>query len=80
MQRTIIDRRLNPDGKNLSNRQRFLKKAKDSLRKSVSEGLTGRSITSDDNQNVNISDDGITEPVFRNDSRTGHKDLILPRQ
>jgi len=77
---TIIDRRLNPNGKNLGNRQRFLKKAKESLKKSVSDSLAKRSITSDNDQAVDISTDGIREPTFRNNSSTGNREYILPRQ
>jgi uncharacterized sporulation protein YeaH/YhbH (DUF444 family) len=75
---TIIDRRLNPGGKNLSNRQRFIKKAKEQLKKSVKDGLVGRSITSDEDQDVHISQDGISEPVFQHDRKTGKREFILP--
>jgi len=75
---TIIDRRLNPGGKNLSNRQRFVRKAKEQLKKSVKDGLVDRSITSEEDQNVHISQDGIYEPAFHNDRKTGKKDFILP--
>lgn len=74
----IIDRRLNPGGKNLSNRQRFLRKATEQLKKSVKDGLLDRSITSSDDQNVHVPSDGIYEPSFRNDSGTGSKEYILP--
>jgi uncharacterized protein len=31
----IVDRRLNPSGKNLANRQRFMRRAKAQIRKAV---------------------------------------------
>ena len=33
----IVDRRLNPSGKNLANRQRFMRRAKSLIRKAVHE-------------------------------------------
>jgi len=58
MSHTIIDRRPNAGGKNLGNRQRFLKRVKEQLKKSVSDGLLDRSITSNDDQSVSIPKDG----------------------
>jgi uncharacterized sporulation protein YeaH/YhbH (DUF444 family) len=79
MSHSIIDRRLNPSGKNLGNRQRFLKRAKEQLRKSVKDGLLDRSITSSDDQDVNVPvSDGTHEPTFRHNHKTGNKDFVLP--
>lgn len=75
---SIVDRRLNPSGKNLSNRQRFLRKAKEALARSVKDGLLERSISSHDDQNVTVPSDGTHEPHFRHDHTTGKNDYILP--
>lgn len=75
---TIVDRRESPGGKNLGNRQRFIKKAKEHLKKSVQDGLAKRSITSSDDQEVTISHDGVHEPAFHNDRKTGKKEFVLP--
>ena len=40
----IVDRRLNPTGKNLANRQRFMRRAKSLIRKAVHESSANRSI------------------------------------
>jgi uncharacterized sporulation protein YeaH/YhbH (DUF444 family) len=40
----IVDRRLNPSGKNLANRQRFMRRAKSLIRKAVHESAASRSI------------------------------------
>src|SRR6478736_3668260 len=40
----IVDRRLNPSGKNLANRQRFMRRAKSLIRKAVHESSASRSI------------------------------------
>jgi len=38
----IIDRRLNPGGKSLANRQRFIRRAKSLIRKAVHESTASR--------------------------------------
>lgn len=78
MSHNIIDRRLNPGGKNIGNRQRFIRRAKEQLKKSVKEGLSDRSITSDGDQNVSIPTKGISEPWIHHNPSTGKKDHVLP--
>jgi len=78
MDYTIVDRREAPGGKNIPNRQKFIERAKDSLRKSVKKGLQDRSITSADDENVKIPTKSITEPRFRNKHGTGNADYVLP--
>lgn len=74
----IVDKRKNPSGKSLNNRKRFIERSKENLRKSVKDGLDGRSISSDDGQDVSIPVDSIHEPSFRNDHSTGDGDYVLP--
>ena len=62
---TIIDRRPNPGGKNLGNRQRFIKKAKEQITKEIKKGVLDRSIKSSDGQVVHVTSDGISEPEFK---------------
>ena len=40
----IIDRRLNPKGKSLPNRQRLLRRLKAQVRKAVSQSIAGRRV------------------------------------
>ena len=40
----IVDRRLNPGGKSLANRQRFLRRAKDMVREAVRNAAGDRSL------------------------------------
>jgi len=75
---TIIDRRVNPKGKNLSNRQRFIGRTKDWIKKKVRERSSGRDITSDEGESISISGDDISEPVFDYDRHVGDWDRILP--
>ncbi len=75
---TIIDRRVNPKGKNLANRQRFINRAKGWIKKKVLEKSTKRSITSKDGEDISISSTGIEEPNFDYDHNTGSWDRVLP--
>ena len=76
---TIIDRRKNPGGKSSGNRQKFLKRTKDEIRKSIHEKLGGRSINgSGDDQDVPINRKGISEPSFGHKSDSGSRDIVLP--
>ena len=61
----IIDRRLNPDGKNLPNRQRFLRRARKIVRDAVRKASSNRGIREIDGAGVVvIPGDGIDEPSF----------------
>ena len=76
---TIIDRRKNPGGKSSGNRQKFLKRTKEQIRKSIHEKLGGRSIKgSGDDQDVTINRKGISEPSFGHKSDSGSRDIVLP--
>jgi uncharacterized sporulation protein YeaH/YhbH (DUF444 family) len=74
----IIDRRLNPRGKSLENRQRFLRRAKAHLQRAVREASQSREIR-DVMQGgaVSIPVDGMHESRFRSGSG-GTRDHVLP--
>jgi uncharacterized sporulation protein YeaH/YhbH (DUF444 family) len=75
----IIDRRKNPAGKSIDNRQRFIKRVKENLRKSVREAIKNRKITDiDSEEKVNIPIKDIREPVFRHSRTGGNKTHIHP--
>lgn len=74
----IIDRRKNPSGKSLSNRQRFLRKVKKHLRDQVREAMNSRKIKSKDGEEIVVPGDGINEPNFDYDRNTGEWERILP--
>jgi uncharacterized sporulation protein YeaH/YhbH (DUF444 family) len=74
----IIDRRLNPKGKSLPNRQRLLRRLKEQVRKAVAQSIAGRSITEiDSDQSVPVSVEGIGEPTFHK-GPSGTRDIIWP--
>ncbi len=75
----IIDRRLNPSGKSLANRQRFLRRARAQIMKSVREASGGRSITDVvGGERVSIPMDGLREPSFHRSAKGGVRDTVLP--
>lgn len=75
----IIDRRLNPKGKSLANRQRFLRRAREQIRKAVREASSGRSITDiDGGEGVSIPMDDLHEPSFRRAGHGGVRDYVVP--
>ena len=75
----IVDRRLNPSGKNLANRQRFMRRAKSQIRKAVHESTAKGSIKdADDGGEVVLPAQGVHEPQFRRSSHGGLRDHLLP--
>src|SRR3954451_8170127 len=75
----IVDRRLNPSGKNLANRQRFMRRAKSQIRKAVHESAGSRSIKdADEGGEVVLPAQGVHEPSFRRGSSGGIRDYLLP--
>lgn len=74
----IVDRRLNPGGKSFSNRQRFLRRVRDTVERAVREASRERSIEDLENeQEVTIPADGAREPVFRHTAGE-RRDFVLP--
>ena len=64
----IVDRRLNPGGKSLANRQRFMRRAKSLIRKAVHEGAASRGIKdADEGGEVSLPAQGVHEPAFHRD-------------
>ena len=75
----IIDRRLNPGGKSLANRQRFLRRAKAQIQRAVRQSAGDRGISDlERGGEVSIPVDGVREPSFRRSGEGGINDHILP--
>lgn len=75
----IIDRRLNPGGKSLANRQRFLRRARALIRQAVRESSARRSIKDmEKGGDVTLPSDGVREPTLRRASTGGDRDYLLP--
>ncbi len=74
----IIDRRLNPRGKSLENRQRFLRRAKDAVEQAVKRSLQNRSIRDVlDGGEVTLPIGGMAEPGLHRGGG-GIQDRVLP--
>lgn len=74
----IIDRRKNPTGKNLPNRQRFLRHIKKWLTKKVQEGKHGNITDSPQGRDISVPGGDINEPNFGYNQDSGIWDRIFP--
>ena len=76
----FIDRRLNPKGKSLANRQRFLRRARAQIRDAVQKSLKDSAVADiGKDRKVKISTKGTKEPRFRLDPTSGGEhDFVLP--
>lgn len=74
----IIDRRLNPSGKSLSNRQKFLKRSKEEVRRAVRKATESGSIEDVlKGGSISIPTGGIGEPRLHRGG-SGKHDQVLP--
>lgn len=76
----FIDRRLNPKGKSLGNRQRFLRRARAQIREAVQKSLKDAAVADiAKDRKIRISTKGTREPRFRLDPKAGGEhDFVLP--
>ena len=75
----IIDRRLNPKGKNIGNRQRFIRRAKAEITKVVQDASTRRNVADiAQGDRVVIPSQGLKEPVFHKSTDGGTHSHVLP--
>jgi len=76
----FIDRRLNPKGKSLANRQRFLRRARAQIREAVQKSLKDSGVADvAKDRKIRISTQGTKEPRFRLDpKKAGTRDFVLP--
>lgn len=76
---TYIDRRLNPKDKSLGNRQRFLKRAREELKRAIKEQVkTGKIVDVDAEHSVPIPARDTSEPSFQPSRETGERQYVLP--
>lgn len=74
----IIDRRLNDHNKSVTNRQRFIRRYKKQLQRSVTDAVANRSITDlEQGAEVGIPVRDISEPQF-GIGKGGDRDFVLP--
>ena len=75
----LIDRRLNPKGKSLPNRQRFMRLAKAAIRQAVSRSIRERSLQDVAGKEVvSVPVKGIAEPKLRHAAQGGNRARVFP--
>lgn len=75
----IVDRRKNPTGKSLGNRQRFMRRAKAQIKKAVEDTIRSRGITDiTSGDQITIPGKTLKEPGFHHAGRGGNRNYVLP--
>ncbi|HAH08525.1 MAG TPA: hypothetical protein DCL48_00330 [Alphaproteobacteria bacterium] len=75
----FIDRRLNPRGKSLGNRQRFVRRARAEIKEAVQKALKERTVADfAKDQKISIPTRSTKEPRFRLDRATGEDTRVYP--
>ncbi len=75
----IIDRRLNSRGKSISNRQRFLKRVEEQIKKALPDIVNQESLKeTSTGGTVKVPVKGVDEPTFVHDPETGIKQIVRP--
>ena len=74
----IIDRRLNPRDKTIKNRQKFIQRSKEQIKKAVKEHIDKGNIADIENGKARVKVKGIDEPEFHVDPDTGDKRYVMP--
>ncbi len=74
----IIDRRLNPKGKSLANRQRFLRRARKQILDAVREASAREGITGPSNHRIRIKADTLREPRLYQSGQGGERWHVAP--
>ncbi|MFI0846862.1 YeaH/YhbH family protein [Mesorhizobium sp. IMUNJ 23232] len=75
----FIDRRLNPKDKSLGNRQRFLRRVREELKRSIRDQIrTGKIADVDAEHAVSMPKRGTDEPRFQEATNSGRRQHVLP--
>jgi len=75
----FIDRRLNPKDRSLGNRQRFLRRARSELKRTIRDQIRAGKIEDVDAEHVvSVPATGTGEPSFRQAEDSGHRRHVLP--
>ena len=76
---TIVDRRKAGKNKSVGNRQKFIKRYKNRIKRSVDSIASDKGITDVlKDRKITIDQDDLDEPNFNYDLSTGERDVILP--
>ena len=74
----IIDRRLNPKDKTIKNRQKFLGRSRDQIKKVVKDAISTGNIGDIEDGKIRVKVKGMSEPTFGIDPKSGNKKYVMP--
>ena len=74
----IIDRRLNPKDKQIKNRQKFVQRSREQIKKAVKDSIDSGNIADIEDGKAKVKVKGIAEPTFGTDRKTGDKKYVMP--
>ncbi len=75
----IVDRRGDPPGRGAVNRERFVRRFKDDIKRAADEEFAKRSIKDiGRGGKISIPGRGLKEPFLHQDDQTGNRDFVLP--
>lgn len=75
----VVDRRSDPPGRGTVNRERFVRRFKDEIKRAVDDQIGERKIADiGKGGKVSIPGRGLAEPYLHHDQKTGSRDFVLP--
>jgi uncharacterized sporulation protein YeaH/YhbH (DUF444 family) len=75
----VVDRRGDPPGRGTVNRERFVRRFKDEIKRAVDDQIGERKIADiGKGGKVSIPGRGLAEPYLHHDQQTGSRDFVLP--
>jgi len=75
----IVDRRADPPGRSAVNRERFIRRFKDEIKRAVDDEVSKRGVADvGKGGKISIPGRGLTEPRLTHDDKTGSRDFVLP--
>ena len=77
----VVDRRGDPPGRSAVNRERFIRRFKDEIKRAVDDEIEKRGIADvGKGSRISIPGRGLKEPHLNHDRSTGSRDFVLPGQ
>lgn len=74
----IVDRRQTPRDRNINSREKFIKRAREQVKRAVDDAITEGSLEDLQKGKVKVPVKGLDEPTFQHDWETGSKDWVAP--
>ncbi len=75
----VVDRRADPPGRSAVNRERFIRRFKDDIKRAVDDEIGKRGIADiGKGGKISIPGRGLKEPYLHHDNKTGSRDFVLP--